>query len=242
MWPFPKPLLKWREPKKFVQAARALAEKNTQPWVKPALVASVAGMFLLACYSAPSNLLKDSVSFTVTIGIGLLFGIFLVNVVPMINRLFPSKVWVYTVCIERIQGLVFEQRELKKSNSYYWVSHGNFYTLAIMTNRKQPTLFGVPDAETKQRIENVLESLGIPQSSAESEDQTDAGKPESALINSVGSHSHACFSRRPFAPGFSRGGKGQDQIPERPLGCFSQEALAIMAGSAKGTLDPAGGR
>ena len=178
MWPFQKQLLKWREPKDFVLASLAIAEKKTQPWwVRPVMLAAIVGMFLLAWYFARLIPSKNPISFPAAIGIILPASILLVYVAPMIIPLLPpppSEVFIGTNGIVRVRGDTLAEIKLKTISSYYWLSQGDFVILAVMTNRKQPTVFGVPDAETKQKIEHALESLGIPQSSAEPEDRTDA--------------------------------------------------------------------
>lgn len=136
------------------------------------------GVVLLGWYAARFDPAKDPVSFPVAIGIGLLSGIILVYVFPYVfslsNRFRPSEVLIRTKNIMRLQGNSASEISLKAISSYYWLSHEDFIILAVLTNRKQPTVFGVPDAETKQKIENVLGSLGIPQSNAEPDDRTDA--------------------------------------------------------------------
>jgi len=47
MWPFPKALVKWREPKVFVETVCESEERRVRPWARPLGILALILMMLL---------------------------------------------------------------------------------------------------------------------------------------------------------------------------------------------------
>jgi len=94
---------------------------------------------------------------------GFLLGVFLVYVMPAISRRCPSDVAISKDCIVRVRGNEQLRRELGKIESCSWMGDKGFFTLVVNAKGQRPALYGVPDAETKAKVEAAFASLGIQQ-------------------------------------------------------------------------------
>ncbi len=88
----PKLAFKWREPKQYVAARDARIRLGRRWWSDLPLVAIVGAMLLATWYLATLNPKKHPPSFEVAVLLGFALGVFLVYVVPWINRLCPSEI------------------------------------------------------------------------------------------------------------------------------------------------------
>lgn len=179
MWPFPKTLLKWREPKAFVETTSASDERHLRPWLRPLLMLLTIGLAIASWYLATLDPSKTPVSYPTAVALALFLGIFCVYIVPMINSRLPSEVKIFSNCIIRMRGNSYLRCARGEIESYSWVTDKGFFTLVVNAGRKRPALYGVPDADTKERIEAVFSSLGVQQLEAGATGDGDADAPSS---------------------------------------------------------------
>ena len=175
MWPFPRTLVKWREPKAFVEAIYESEERHLRPWIRPGLVGlCVLGAIALS-YIRRLDPSKTPAPFPAALVLGLFLGVFVVYVVPAINRRCPSEVKIFTNCICRMRGNEYLRRAKSEIESYSWVADKGFFTLVVNAKGQRPALYGVPDADTKATVEAAFASLGMGRAEeAEGEADTDA--------------------------------------------------------------------
>ncbi len=171
MWPFPKCLVKWREPKQFVLRDLAAADQRRRPWVKPlgvlvcaALIMLLWGFAYLDPDKSPPHVLK-------AIGLSLLWGVLVVYVFPAIDRWCPSDVRIFTNRMTRFRTNLDSNFLWTDVASYSWVVEEGYCIMVVNRLRKRPIQFGVPNADTKERIDKTMSDLGIQQSDVVQEDE-----------------------------------------------------------------------
>ncbi len=97
-------LLRWKEPKGFVEVIDHYKDRKVRWWIQPVCVLLVVGLSLLQWYLAKLNPNKHPLPLHQALSLMFLVGYFLAYIVPWINRRCPSEGRITSRAIIRFRG------------------------------------------------------------------------------------------------------------------------------------------
>jgi hypothetical protein len=163
----PKVAFKWREPKQYL-AARDLRDRIGRRWWRDLpLVAIVGAMMLPLWYLATLNPKKHPPSFEVAVLLGFALGVFLVYVVPWMNRLCPSEVKFFTKSFLVSRGNNHRTGEWKDVSSWDLTKQDSYDILTWRTKRGLKISVALDGSMDHPELTTFFQNLNIPRADSE---------------------------------------------------------------------------
>ncbi len=162
-----RPLIKWKEPKEYLETLDKIEDAKEKPWHRPVLAAFAIISLLALRALSQINPQSNPVPLWTLILLGPFYAWFLVWAVPWINRRSSSKVQFFKKSAVQTRGNGILNVAFKDFSSYYWLSGENFYTLILVrrkddaSSRRRFESFGVPDDSVKDEVTEFLQTAGL---------------------------------------------------------------------------------
>jgi len=163
MWPFPKKLFEWREPREFRRIQYAVENASRRWWHLPAL--AVGNGIALIAVSCLARLVpnRQVPPFHLAVPLALSAGIFLVYFLAAVYRYAPSTVLIRRHCMVRIRGDRPIQWLFNQFESFCVAAGDGFSILSLNKKNGRTLLIGVPREVDMQSLSDYLRSVGVPQ-------------------------------------------------------------------------------
>ena len=164
---FSKLAFKWREPKQYVAARDARIRLGRRWWSDLPLVAIVGAMLLATWYLATLNPKKHPPSFEVAVLLGFALGVFLVYVVPWINRLCPSEVKFFEKSFLVSRGNSHRTGKWKDVSSWGMTKQDSYDILIWRTKRGVKISVALDESLDHSELSTFFCDLNIPREDSE---------------------------------------------------------------------------
>jgi hypothetical protein len=159
---FERATLKWREPKEFLELHQKYESARARWWARPGAALFTAALVFGNWYLSTLDPHKSPVDAGTALVGCLGLGIFLVYVVPLLNRFCPSEVKLYSKCLLKGQGSFNRVVAFKEMASYCWLHNDRFHTLCLTSKKGRRLLIGVDTREHRDIIDRTLTVFGVP--------------------------------------------------------------------------------
>jgi hypothetical protein len=160
MWPFPKKLFQWTEPRAFRQTLSKVEAQKAGWWDKPAAVLLFAALVLPLWLLAKWNPNNNPPPFWAALLVALAFGLLLGYVFPWMLSLCPTYIMVFENRICRVVGNTSQACKLPDITAYSWRDCDE-YDLLVLEHREGQILIGVPRRVSRAELEGYFAARGL---------------------------------------------------------------------------------
>jgi hypothetical protein len=161
MWLFPTRHFKWHEPVDFIRRLHATEAASVRWWHRAFVMLGCTFFFLLSWQIAHMNPKNQPPPFLDALVLAASGGVFLVYLVPMLNRSQKSWITCFDDNILRMQGSRHRVWYYSQIVRFEVVDEEDYHILVLTLPRDQQSSIGIPRAISIRELEIFLSSRGV---------------------------------------------------------------------------------